>query len=343
MTMYCLNIVRDMVSNDGLTKPRSDIAKILRRDMIQSISVPILNGKKEKFLFSWSRVSDVLNWLHEGDKLIINYPTDMGVLFDQILVRRLRRLNIKLITLIHDIDALRFEQPFYKGISYETRLLNYSDAIISPNKVMSEKLVNSGVKSNIVNLNLFDYLTDVDVAEKRVFFSKKVSFAGNLNKSEFIFDLLHKKTEYSFYGPIKKENKTLMKSYQGSYDSNVLIRKIDNGFGLIWDGESAEFIDATNISSGSYLLYNNPYKLSFYIAAGIPVIIWRDAAAAQFVENNSIGLLVSSLDEVDLVLEKLGSSEYEQMQKNVRGIQKKVVKGYYTLRAVRLAEKSFMK
>lgn len=34
-----------------------------------------------------------------------------------------------------------------------------------------------------------------------------------------------------------------------------------------------------------------------YIVAGLPVIVWKQSVAVQFIETNDIGITVDSLDE----------------------------------------------
>ncbi|NRO11242.1 Beta-1,6-galactofuranosyltransferase WbbI [Lactobacillus helveticus] len=50
-------------------------------------------------------------------------------------------------------------------------------------------------------------------------------------------------------------------------------------------------------NTGNYLRYNDPHKLSLYLASGIPVIIWKKAAEAKFVEENKVGITVDSLED----------------------------------------------
>ena len=91
--------------------------------------------------------------------------------------------------------------------------------------------------------------------------------------------------------------------------------------------------------SGEYLKYNNPHKLSLYLASGIPVIIWEKAAEADFVRKNHLGICVASLFELSEVLKKIDKETYVQMANNVSEFSKKITNGYYTYSALQKAEK----
>lgn len=45
----------------------------------------------------------------------------------------------------------------------------------------------------------------------------------------------------------------------------------------VWDGDS---VDTCAGNTGAYLRYNNPHKTSLYLACGMPVIVWKEAAIA---------------------------------------------------------------
>lgn len=106
---------------------------------------------------------------------------------------------------------------------------------------------------------------------------------------------------------------------------------MDEKYGLIWDGDS---IDKCTGVAGNYEKINNPHKLSLYLSMGIPVIAWRRAAISEFIESNTIGFVVSSLDEIDTVLNKLNEEDYIKFKNNAINIGHKIKNGEYTLQAV---------
>ena len=124
--------------------------------------------------------------------------------------------------------------------------------------------------------------------------------------------------------------------YKGSFKPNEIPYKLDGSFGLIWDGNS---IDTCAGSVGEYMKYNNPHKLSLYIASGLPVIVWKQAAVAKFVEDNNIGFTVNSLKEIADQIDKLTEEDYKNYLVNIKKLQEKVCNGYFTNRALDEAEK----
>ena len=106
---------------------------------------------------------------------------------------------------------------------------------------------------------------------------------------------------------------------------------LDGQFGIVWDGNS---IDSCEGASGNYLRYNNPHKLSLYMAAGIPVITWHEAAIADFVKKHAVGITVRSLRELPEALKAISDKQYEEMKSSILQIQEQVISGYYFNRAI---------
>lgn len=89
---------------------------------------------------------------------------------------------------------------------------------------------------------------------------------------------------------------------------------------------------------GNYMRFNDPHKASLYLSSGIPVIIWKEAALAAFIEKNNIGLSVSDLNDMDEVLSELSPEKYQQMVMNAQLIAKKLRNGFYIHQAVQKLE-----
>ena len=98
-------------------------------------------------------------------------------------------------------------------------------------------------------------------------------------------------------------------------------------------------MDVTDINTccgefGNYLRFNNPHKLSLYMATGIPVVVWDQSAIADFVEKNNIGIIVSDLIDLNDKLSDISLDSYNKMVKNVKLIQEKVLGGGYFKAAI---------
>ena len=66
-----------------------------------------------------------------------------------------------------------------------------------------------------------------------------------------------------------------------------------------------------------------------YLAAGIPVIVWEEAAIADFIKSNNVGIVVKSLENLSSEINKITNEQYELMAKNARKIGEFLRKGYY--------------
>ena len=83
-------------------------------------------------------------------------------------------------------------------------------------------------------------------------FSKTIVYAGNLGKSKFVYDLKNISGWYfNLYG--SNFNKTTIADtvhWQGEFSPDEVVKQLTGDFGLIWDGESINELDAT---LGNYL------------------------------------------------------------------------------------------
>ena len=119
--------------------------------------------------------------------------------------------------------------------------------------------------------------------------------------------------------------------YFGSFKPDELPGKLEGKFGLVWDGDS---LDTCSGNTGNYLRYNNPHKTSLYLSAGIPVIIWKEAAMSNFIEKHKAGILVESLTEIDDVINNISDSDYTELKNNAIQIGMQLRNGYYYKKAV---------
>lgn len=315
MSIYFLSEAKTNDAHAG-SKARNDVEIILNEKGY--IPVPLYNGgNRFKILFT---MLEILNKTTSNDYIVIQYPMLQGYNFWLKFLSRLR----KVIVIVHDLPVLRVQGNSKRDIKSLVNV-NY---IISHNKYMSNYLVRNGInKDKIYNLNLFDYLVDINGLELKEY-TNELCFAGNLEKSNFIYSLPKEVINLgiALYGVGYNENRGKKLNYMGSYNPNEIIQHLDGKYGLIWDGDSCETC-AGNF--GEYMKYNNPHKLSMYIAAGIPVVVWSEAAVADFVNTNKIGISVSSLDNLDKTLNSIDDVEYNEMKKNVINLRNKVIDGQF--------------
>lgn len=267
--------------------------------------------------FKWNKV---LSYLKTGDMLYIQFPIREHSLFQALCIRKLTRRGIKVVLLIHDLEMLRLGKTQNVSLPKRLRLaleerkcLEYSSTVIAHNHQMKRYLNELGIDGKkIISLQIFDYLSDKPMEAKDDYRKMEVIIAGNLNpdKAAYIYSLPDE-GRFNLYG-IGFDDKCPKESfnYFGSYEPEELLDELTGGFGLVWDGTSVETCSGTY---GDYLRINNPHKTSLYLAAGFPVIIWREAALADFVKEHGCGILVDSLSGLHNVLSGISAEEYQKM------------------------------
>ena len=314
----------------GEKAPR-DINYIFESDYGQVISFYSNNKKFVRNLQSFIKSFSIKKKIAKGDNILF-------VQWPMYLIKPLKDVDIlkigtkMKIALIHDIDSLRTNPDDIMKQKEEVCKLNSFDVVIAHNHRMKEWLVSQGFKNRIIVLEIFDYLLQNDIKKRERVYNKSIVFAGNLDKSFFLRNLSkYVKCKVFLYGKLT-DNWIIddNQNYMGSVEPEKLCEIIQGDFGLIWDGTRCDMCDG---NGGNYMKYNNPHKLSLYIASGLPVITWKKAAIAEFIEENGIGITVESLDEVDLLLNEISCQEYENMVKNVEIIQKRITSGFYTRQA----------
>ena len=75
-------------------------------------------------------------------------------------------------------------------------------------------------------------------------------------------------------------------------------------------------------------------KMAAVAPAGMPVIIWDQAALAPFVTEHHVGFVVSSLADIGGRLRALDPKEYELMRENAAALSAKLRSGWFTRQAV---------
>lgn len=118
--------------------------------------------------------------------------------------------------------------------------------------------------------------------------------------------------------------------YMGSFKPDN-VSFIKGGWGLVWDGDS---LSTCTGMIGRYLKYNASHKLSLYISAGVPVILWKESGLSEWITNNKLGIAINSLQELDVVLAEITMDEYEEIQRNVMEMSKKLREGGMLLSAL---------
>jgi len=335
MGKYIFDVLESEKFSAG-TKAKNDISFYLHEQGFLKIFIDKDMGRFEKYLFANTLLNKKLSGLGQSDLLIVQYPLYMGKLYTNILIRKLKKINIPTVLIVHDVEAIRehFNDP--EAIKKEVTLLNQFDLLIVHNNQMKNWLKESGVNREMIDLSIFDYYNQQPY--KRMKHDKQISiaFAGNLEKSLFLTKISKsQETIYNLYGPNPQESIVQKMSYKGTYPPEILPLYLEGNYGLVWDGES---LNTCTGKYGNYMRYNNPHKTSLYLSCGIPVIIWKQAALASFIEKNGLGLAVNSLEDIDEQLMSITEEQYDNMVNNVVRMSEKIRNGYFIQHAVQQAE-----
>ena len=255
--------------------------------------------------------------IKRGTLVLLQYPfSPFGEMFTLFFCRCLRRKNCHLVILVHDIVHFRESEVFNNT---ETKILNSASELILHTPQMRKLFTENGIDRPSRLLWLFDYLTDeVPNKDNNSKKSNSVAFAGALDKSEFFKNLKnisYTDVQLHLYGnkPSDTAEYPNWIKYIGRFSSEN-VTMLTEEWGLTWDGDS---IKALHGPLGNYLKYNSSHKVSLYIAAGIPVIISKESALAEYVEKNKLGITISSLLELDKRISEFDKEELQIIRKNV--------------------------
>lgn len=272
------------------------------------------------------------------DYVLYQHPM-MGTFYNLYLMKYFNKKNIEVITLIHDIDSLRFYSSFgEKKEKRELSTLKRSSYVICHNDKMKDYLTGKGLSKNkIICLDCFDYLSNKNnLIRKKTNTNYSIAVAGNLNpiKCKYIYKMIEENPslKIDLYGIGYQDSVNYQNViYHGSFLPEELPSNINSAFGLVWDGAD---INTCCGEFGNYLRFNNPHKLSLYMATGIPVIVWDQSAIADFVEKNNVGITVGDLNNLNEKLSNISLESYNKMVDNVKLIQDKVLDGGYFKAAI---------
>ena len=301
----------------GGVKAKTDIENIVQKEFeIKVENVKQIKKEKPSWIYEQilkiRRILCILKNIFSRELIILQVPFTN---------KKVMKLLKNKVALIHDISGLQFvkddlleeEIDFYKSCNY----------VIAHNNKMKEYLISKGIDENkIFVLELFDYICNCDYKENKIGENPVIIYSGYLlkNKVPFLYQLEEEKMNFkiNLYGMgIDKDINSKIK-YNGSFSPLELPNKIEGDLGLVWDGN----IDESDENEGfkRYTKYNNPHKLSCYMAAGIPVIVWKKAAIAEFVEKYNVGYTISNLYDIN----DIDFADYEIKKENAMKISEKV-------------------
>ena len=337
--------LKDSGARNAGNKARNDVEEIVKREGYQPLLLTVDDwyqmGTLKAQQHKAKALAQAFSQLKSGDQLLIQFPMLHHSFFTTRLVRKIQRRGVKVNFIIHDLEALRYANldtvPLKHKIRVhlqESSLLKIADGIIAHNPIMKSVLVDKGIAGNkIVSLGIFDYLIPNFQEKTGLTKNLPIIVAGNLaqEKAGYLYSL-PEEPAYNLYGVGFDESRALAnETYFGSFLPDELPVALEGGFGLVWDGDSAETCSGV---FGEYLRYNNSHKASLYLAAGFPLVVWKQSALSHFVLENSCGIAVESLHDLSQAIAQLDDKDYQDLLVNAKRIGQKIRNGSYLTNAL---------
>ena len=351
MNVYFISEKREKRSTAGAKAP-SDISAICKKAGYREFGMPQFPSKKNKIYQKlWLLIGGIHNWtklkntVEENSIIIYQHPMYGNRLMERMIPMIQKAKHAKFIAVIHDLESLRggiagvIQRSAKTNDIADNALLRKFDALICHNEHMRAYLIDQGLDpEKIINLEIFDYLSDEPFMPQEKGNIPSIAIAGNLSpgKCPYIYKIFddgnNTNLQVNLYGINYQEEKTGKNMlYHGSFKPEELPGKLTGDFGLVWDGESAETCAG---NTGNYLRFNNPHKTSLYLTSGMPVIVWSEAAIADFVLENGVGITVDSLFELEEKITGISAEDYYLMVQRALETGKRLREGHYTLKAL---------
>ncbi|MDE6317594.1 MAG: galactofuranosyltransferase [Muribaculaceae bacterium] len=315
-------------------KAKSDVEQIMLEEGFRNIGLTRTehSSKGAHFLFNLAGIAKATTGLRKGDILFLQYPLKKYFTY---ICKIAHIRGAKVAVLIHDLGSFRRKAL---TVGKELRRLGNADYIIATNKVMARHLHDVGLDRPMGSLDAWDYLTVTDPIPQRVIDGEiRIAYAGSLNerKNAFLWKWGNVIRDYvvDIYGSgfrmdqVEKPEKFFD---HGFVDAENLIAGMTSDYGLVWDGHST---DSCEGDFGSYLALNTPHKVSLYLRARLPLIIWSGAAMADFVTSNGIGITVDNLEEINERIKAVTPEEYAEMRRNVDRVATDIAAGKFFRKA----------
>lgn len=355
-------IAHRSMSNSAWSKAPADVAVIAERAGFEMFDIDCGRIDRGSFAGRVLNKLGLLTWANRlvfrrrlgklrrqfgranGGELLIQHPapvqlTEELVRLDKLVL--LKQIGVRLTVLVHDISWFHSDNPNVQDVySFEKKLFGVADKLIVHNEHMKSYLEEQGFdKDKMVALVIFDYLIDNFPMVDKTFDSARraqVMIAGGMGgwKASYLEKLhLIETVDWNLcgveYDPIRIKGDNIY--YLGSFNPDEVPFRMRGDFGLVWHGNA---VNTCAGRTGEYLKINNPHKLSLYIASCMPVIIWSQAAEADFVREHNLGLAVETLEEVPRLVAGLGRANYKAMVSSVRKVGSKLRCGGFTLEAL---------
>lgn len=280
-------------------------------------------------------IETLLNAVQPGDTIVVQYPlyiTNINFLSEFIDYLKNDR-KAKIVALVHDIYPYMYGEDFDPKTDFWLNQLRKQDLLLVANEKVANRLYSDEVLVPMIDMKLHDYIYEGNIREEKKYI-KELHYASGRQIVQL--DYLGQTPLHIYgWGPGLDLDSYPTVDYKGSLPSDELMISLESGFGLV---NSFEIIEKSNPGWREYSKWNNPTKLSLYLAAGIPVVVHAESPHAELIKKYNIGLVLNHLNDIDQVLSEMTEENYQQMIKNVKPWSKAIRNGYFMKRSFRLVK-----
>lgn len=334
--------------NTALYKPKRDYADHLEQIGAKRLALEIYFMPEESDESLTVRMDGALSPFHRGDTLIVQLPNygSTGRVIKKLVERAHLLYDAKVIAMWHDYDSLMTgthadavsPEAQIEALNQQFNNLTFGvlaplfDGMIVHSEHMKETLSKVWpIGIPIITQGPFGYQIPEDTTIPEHHFSRHIIYSGNLGKAQFLKNVPDG-WNMDVFGPFPNEEmiKNPHVNYCGSKLPTELPHALTDGFALVWVSDSFEKVEGIG---AEYTKYNYPHKLSSYLVAKLPIIIWKHAAAASWIESNGLGFAVENLADIKPVLDGMTEERYQEYQKRLAPMSNLVREGFFTKRA----------
>ena len=320
MKLHITNLY-GMARESTATIAQNAVQKIASQLGFRELGIYFYHASAETVEERSRRLDGILASVSMGDVVIFQTPTWNGLEFEREFLSKLKLLNVKIIVFVHDVIPLMFKANEFLMQDY-INLYNMADSIILPSEAMKDKLLQQGLNvKKVLFQRMWDHPHDLDLHEP--IFKKEIYFAGNLSRFPELktWEETVPLTVFSNEEQLSLSNQVHIVGWKT--DEEMLLKLSRGGFGLVWTTHQNE---EQNIE---YYSMNVSYKLSTYLAAGIPVIIPATLSNSDFIVEQGLGFVVDNLEEASNLVEQLSEEAYLQMCSRVGYFSFLLSQGFY--------------
>lgn len=265
------------------------------------------------------RFDGMIAGISAGDLVICQFPTWNRLEFERALVRHIKAYHGRILIFIHSLDV-GISEGSPSVMKDMIQLYNEAEVLIVPSYRMKKFLMEHGISSNMkfIVQEMWDYTTQLRTLTQGKL-KKEIHFAGNPGGMQF-------PDRWNYEIPLKIYSD---QEYCGSHvqklgwmpPDRLLMELSKGGFGIEWYGDE---------HGRQYLAMNNSLKLSTYLAAGIPVIVPRGISNQCMIQENHLGIVADTLEDVVHIVNNMTEQEYHGYTASVEQFAQLLREGFFT-------------